>query len=183
MSVNEAQEQPMDRRAFVRAGVIAGTAAMGGVLAPHQRGIATAGAHAPGSSTAAVDFGLAEATIDQLQGLMRSGAHTARSITEQYLARIDAMDQQGLAVNAIIELNPDALAIADRLDTERKSKEAARPAAWDTGSHQGQHRHAGQNAGRPQGRWPSSARARLEDAFIVGSLALSGYRSSWGRRT
>jgi amidase len=51
-----------------------------------------------------------------------SGKSTARSIAEKYLARIDAIDKHGPAVNAVIELNPDALAIADALDRERQAK-------------------------------------------------------------
>lgn len=121
MSADERRDAAMDRRAFVRAGVIAGTAAMGGAFGTRQPGLAALHAHAV-RSTLVPDFELAEATIDQLQGFMRSGSHTARSITEQYLGRINAMDQQPPAVNAIIELNPDALAIADSLDAERKSK-------------------------------------------------------------
>src|SRR5207249_3118773 len=53
---------------------------------------------------------------------MKSGRYTARSITELYLRRIAAIDKQGPALHSIIELNPDALQIADALDAERKSK-------------------------------------------------------------
>jgi len=53
---------------------------------------------------------------------MKSGRYTARSITELYLRRIAAIDKQGPALHSIIELNPDALQIADALDAERKVK-------------------------------------------------------------
>jgi amidase len=62
-----------------------------------------------------------EMTIAAMQDGMRSGSLTARRLTELYLVRIAAMDKRGPAVNAIIELNPDALAIADSLDAERKA--------------------------------------------------------------
>ena len=68
------------------------------------------------SPTATVDipaFELDEATITDLQDAMKSGKYTARTIAEKYLARIDQIDKQGPAINSIIELNPDALAIAD----------------------------------------------------------------------
>jgi amidase len=52
---------------------------------------------------------------------MRSGAYTARSIAERLLTRIDEIDRRGPAVNSIIELNPDALAIADGCDQERRA--------------------------------------------------------------
>ena len=67
-------------------------------------------------------FELEEATVAALQGGMKSGWYTARSITELYLARIAAVDKQGPELHSIIELNPDALQIADALDAERKAK-------------------------------------------------------------
>jgi amidase len=65
-------------------------------------------------------FALQEATIDQLQQRMSSGESTSRQITEQYLQWIGEIDKQGPTLRAVIELNPDALTIADRLDKERK---------------------------------------------------------------
>jgi amidase len=67
-------------------------------------------------------FELDEITIPELQDGMKSGKFTARSLVEKYSARIDEIDKRGPAVNAIIELNPDAFAIADALDQERKAK-------------------------------------------------------------
>jgi amidase len=64
---------------------------------------------------------LEEITIGELQDGMKSGRWTARSIAEGYLSRIDALDKRGPAINAIIEINPDALAIADAMDNERKA--------------------------------------------------------------
>ena len=66
------------------------------------------------------DFELDEVTIDVLQERMASGALTARQITTLYLDRIKKIDQSGPKLNAVIEINPDALAIADALDEERK---------------------------------------------------------------
>ncbi len=68
-----------------------------------------------------------EMSIAELQEKMNSGAYTARTIIEIYLERIEVLDQQGPAINAVIELNPDALAIADALDAERKVKGARGP--------------------------------------------------------
>jgi amidase len=67
-------------------------------------------------------FELDEATIPGLQDGMKSGKFTARALAEKYTTRIDEIDKRGPAVNAIIELNPDAFAIADALDQERKAK-------------------------------------------------------------
>ena len=66
-------------------------------------------------------FELHEATVAGLQEGMESGRRTARSITELYLARIEALNRQGPELRAIIETNPEALSIADQLDAERQS--------------------------------------------------------------
>jgi amidase len=66
------------------------------------------------------DVQLEEATIESLQAAMAAGQTTARKIAEGYLARIASIDKQ---LHSIIELNPDALAIADGCDFERKNSE------------------------------------------------------------
>jgi amidase len=119
---NDRHQAAIDRREFVRTGVVAGTLVMAGGIDRRAVHAAQAIESAARQRAIADEFDLAEITIDQLQESMRSGARTSRSITEAYLGRIAAMDQQGPAVNAIIELNPDAAAIADGLDAERKSK-------------------------------------------------------------
>jgi amidase len=72
-------------------------------------------------------FELDEITTADLQAGMASGKFTARSITEKYLARIEEIDKQGPTLNGIIEVNPDALAIADALDQERKERHVRGP--------------------------------------------------------
>jgi len=62
-------------------------------------------------------FPLAEFTVEQLQNEMSSGKRTARQIAELYLKRIEEIDKDGL--NSVIEVNQDALNIADQLDQER----------------------------------------------------------------
>ena len=59
-----------------------------------------------------------EKSINQLQEAMRSGVMTSRAITEAYRARIAEMDKD---LRSVIELNPDALAVADAMDAERKN--------------------------------------------------------------
>ena len=66
-------------------------------------------------------FELEEITITELQEGMKSGRFTARSLVEKYTKRIEDIDKRGPAVNAIIEMNPDALSIAQELDRERKA--------------------------------------------------------------
>jgi amidase len=67
------------------------------------------------------DFALNETTIADIQQMFRDGKATVRSITEQYLSRIESIDQAGTSLNSVIEVNPDALKIADELDEEFKS--------------------------------------------------------------
>lgn len=105
----------MRRRTFLRTG-LAGTAF---ALSP-ALGAQGTDKGAASSTVAPVNrFEFEETTIAELQEAMRSGRHTARSITEAYLARIQDVDKQGASLNSVIELNPDALAIADDLDRER----------------------------------------------------------------
>ncbi|MBN8884513.1 MAG: amidase [Rudaea sp.] len=64
---------------------------------------------------------LEEASIAQLTQQLRRGELTSHTLVQQYLDRIAALDKAGPAINAVIELNPDALAIADKVDAARKS--------------------------------------------------------------
>jgi amidase len=80
-----------------------------------------AGAAGLPAANAAKDFDLSEVSITDLQARMQSGKSTARTICQQYLARIAEINTKGPAINAVIELNPDALAQADTLDKERKA--------------------------------------------------------------
>jgi len=62
-----------------------------------------------------------EWTIADLQEKMESGELTARRLAELYMERISEIDKNGPYLNSVIELNPDALEIADSLDAERKA--------------------------------------------------------------
>src|SRR5947207_4839446 len=97
----------IDRRDFL------GYAALGSALALAKPLSAVA-------QTSSSSPELEEITIAELQDGMTSGRWTARSVAEGYRGRIDAIEKHGPAVNAIIELNPEALAIADAMDLERK---------------------------------------------------------------
>jgi len=65
------------------------------------------------------DLDLEEITIATLQGRLASGALTGRQLVEAYLARIETIDRAGPTLRSIIEINPDALEIADKLAAER----------------------------------------------------------------
>jgi amidase len=107
----------MNRRRFL------GYSALGGAtLASGSIPFGCAPAEPPSEEPKAdAPFELLEATIADLQQGMQSGQLTARSITESYLARIEALDRSGPELRSIIETNPEALAIADELDAERRA--------------------------------------------------------------
>ena len=107
----------IDRRELLHSGAAAGIALAAGALGGHAT-------EAVASAPAVAPFELEEATIAQLQELMRTGAATARSLAEAYVARIRSLDRDGPALRSVIELNPDAFAIADVLDVERAHKGA-----------------------------------------------------------
>lgn len=63
-----------------------------------------------------------EMTIIGIQEKTNAGLLTARKFAQAYLERIEAMDKRGPSVNALIEVNPDVLTIADSLDREYEAK-------------------------------------------------------------
>jgi amidase len=111
--------QPVSRRSFV------GASLAGLVVAGGERHAGASDADTARLNESRVEhaqgFALDEATIDDLQSRMRSGGETSGSLVRQYLARIDAIDQRGPAINCVIELNPNAAAIGAQLDAERKN--------------------------------------------------------------
>jgi len=66
-------------------------------------------------------FALEEVGVAELQRRMTAGSTTSRALVDQYLARIAAVDRVGPALHSLIELNPDARTIAERMDAERKA--------------------------------------------------------------
>ena len=111
----------MDRRRFLQNTALATAAASVWPLAGCEQNSPTHIKNQAQSDPDPTQFELNEVTIAELQGQMQRSERTARQIAEMYLARIAAIDKKGPAINSIIELNPDALSIADALDRERKA--------------------------------------------------------------
>ncbi len=111
----------MDRRDFVRFGAVAGMAAITG--RPLAGQALDGGSEFLGGPErfAISPFDLEEATLGDLQAGMAAGRMTSVSITRQYIARIEELDRKGPTLRHVLEINPDALAIAESLDRERKS--------------------------------------------------------------
>jgi amidase len=112
---------PLKRRQFIKNGALASVA---GAAFSYLTACAKVEKTA---ETGADEFALNEITIDELQQKMQSGEWTARSITEMYLKRIEEIDKNGPKLNSVIEINPDALTIADELDKERKEDKVRGP--------------------------------------------------------
>ena len=112
----------MDRRKFIQNGSLAGLS-----LAAIANGCnsSTKSAEINSSNKAdnyeKDDFPINEITIFELQKKMKEGEYSSRKITELYLNRIKTIDQSGPLLNSVIEINPDALDIADKMDQERKA--------------------------------------------------------------
>jgi amidase len=66
-------------------------------------------------------FNFLEATIDDIHDAYKSGRLTCRELVQIYLDRIEAFDKKGPAINALITVNSNALAEADRLDAAYKA--------------------------------------------------------------
>lgn len=108
----------MNRRCFIKTGTLAGA-----TLPILVAASCNAGVNGPVNSTGddPTSFPLNEFSISRLQEGMASGEFSAREIAELYLARIRKVDREGPKLNAIIEINPDALTIASQLDEERNN--------------------------------------------------------------
>ncbi len=116
---------------------------------------------------------LNEATISDLQDMMQRGELTAEELTAWYLARIESIDHGGPELNSVIEINPDALAIARNLDQERLASGPRGPmhgipvvvkANIDTGD----------QMVTSAGSLALADHIAPDDAFIVGRLRESG---------
>jgi amidase len=124
----KASPLPADRRSFLKTALIGAAA----TVTPLYSALGAAREIASSVSPNGVKpFELDEITIADLQDGVKSGKFTARSLVEKYSARIEEIDtnknKNGPAINSIIELNPDALSIAESLDQERKVKKTRGP--------------------------------------------------------
>ncbi len=126
----------MKRRDFLRVGTLAAGAAAAGPV----RAAAAAPVEAARPQAEVPAFELDEATIADLQKAMEAGRETSRSLVEKYIGRIASLDRQGPALRQVLEVNPDALAIADRPRRRTQGRPDARAAPRHPRARQGQHR-------------------------------------------
>lgn len=107
----------MNRRQFIIRGAFAGLTTpylLSGACGPRS-------APNPGEPGSSATFPFEEVTITALQEKMKAGEVTARTLVELYLERIREIDQEGVTLRSVIEINPDALRLATALDEERRS--------------------------------------------------------------
>ena len=113
------------RRRFLKAAI---TGAAAAAVLPATATASETQKHAAGNEPMHVPaFELDEMTLSQLEQAMQTGKYTSRKLCELYLSRIREIDKNGPKLNSLIEINPDALSIADERDRERKAKGARGP--------------------------------------------------------
>ena len=165
----------VSRRAFLHTSMVAGAgASLGGAQA-----VAQAGQSREEDERSIFD----EATIAGLQAAMAAGRLTAVELTNHYLNRIQAVDERGPHLNSVLEINPDALAMAHAADSLRRQGRVLGPLHGipillkdniDTGD--GMQTSAGSFAlvGRPALRDSTvAAKLRAGGAVILGKTNLS----------
>ncbi|WAC09462.1 amidase [Dyadobacter pollutisoli] len=112
----------MKRRTFIRLGSAAG---LSSIIIPFSQSNSKADAAGTGSTATGPD--LSEMSVAELQRKMKSGVLTSQGITSFYLDQIAKLDKKGPKLNAVIEINPDALSIAEAMDRERKAGKTRGP--------------------------------------------------------
>ena len=119
IAASECNSKP-SRRQFLQSGARSGATAMAIARLKQARD--------PSVDVSTVKpFELDDVTIGVLQERMKSGRLTAGYLVEEYIRRVEEIDRNGPGLNSVIEINPDARAIADALDKERKAKRARGP--------------------------------------------------------
>ncbi len=116
----------LSRRSFLHAGALAAAALMSpGAAATARSSLRNMSDFTDLANSVAPD--IIEVGIVELQARMAAGTLTARDLVQKYIERIEALDQSGPTLRSVIELNPDALAIAGVLDAERAALGARGP--------------------------------------------------------
>jgi len=163
--------RPTSRKTLLKWGAVA-TLAPAVASLTRVGDVAAAGPRRP-SGGGGGSFELQEATIARMQAAMQSGALSSRELVLDYLYRIRTIDKSGPSLNAVIEVNPDALSIADGMDRERAAGRSRGPLHGvpilikdNIGTADGMQTTAGSLAlvGRPQ----------PYDAFVAAQLRRAG---------
>ncbi|WP_373062954.1 amidase [Gemmatimonas sp.] len=117
----------MDRRDFVASSLATATAATVGMISTLVPMHTARAAERDVDGAQPDAFPFAELSIADLQSRMTKGTLTSRALTAAYLSRIASVDRSGPTLNAVIEMNPDALTIAAQRDAERRAGKVLGP--------------------------------------------------------
>lgn len=118
----------MERRKFLKTGSVASLAVTAlSFVSCNNPAVEQKEKEAKPAATSGDVFALNEVTVSELQQKMKSGEYTAQAITQLYLDRINQIDKAGPKLNSVIEINPDAIAIAVAMDVERKNGKVRGP--------------------------------------------------------
>ena len=110
----------INRRNFIRNGALASFGLPAILSHANFPVIEKSNSIAEGDDGFLKDTNLQETTISALQEKMKNGTLSSKAITQWYLKRIEQIDKNGPSLNSVIEINPDAMAIAEAMDAERK---------------------------------------------------------------
>lgn len=124
-SKKEGKAGSLSRRGFIRYGALG--SAVSALHAATPRASSRFFTGPVGASAGGNSLDPSELTIHDLQEGMKSGSFSSSELTEAYIRRIQSMDQQGPALHHVLEINPDAMEIAEALDRERKEKGSRGP--------------------------------------------------------
>ena len=141
---------------------------LGGMVA-----VVVAGVAGRGDAVAVRDFELEEMTIEELSKGMEEGRFSARGLVEKYLGRIEALDRKGPTLGHVIEVNPEAREIAERLDRARKEK-GARGRLHGVPILLKDNIDTGDRMGTTAGSWALAEKGAGRDAFLVKRLREAG---------
>ena len=155
----------VSRRNFLQASVLAGAGAT-------LQGAAAISPTAQAQSSGRNAFD--EATIAQLQAAMAAGRTSAVELTNHYLNRIQAVDEHGPHLNSVIELNPDALALAVAADALRRRGRVLGPLHGIPILLEGQHRHRRPDADDGRLVRPGRHARRSSDSTVAAKLRAGG---------
>jgi amidase len=118
---------PMKRRSFITTATLA-SAGLSTFLVSSCNPIAKRNEEVIGTvGNFDTAFELNEETISSLREKLSSGIYSSEQLVRMYLERIESIDKNGAKLNSVIEINPDAIALAKAMDLETKAGKSRGP--------------------------------------------------------
>lgn len=117
----------MKRRSFITAVTLASAALGTFLVSSCNTNAKTNGEVLEPVPNSDLAFELDEETISSLREKLSSGKYSSEQLVRMYLERIESIDKNGVKLNAVIEINPEAIALAKMMDSELKSGKSRGP--------------------------------------------------------